>query len=131
MKLELVGMAAVKKALDRHGERLAKAYVTGAKVAAEHIITVSRFSTPVDTGALRASGVWYTRNSGWMTQIIIGHGTKVTGFVDSQGVTKDPRTYAVVRHDPQLYPDGGWFDRAVNMNLMSTIITIQNEMEKV
>ncbi|MFN7318861.1 MAG: hypothetical protein ACK5S6_05065 [bacterium] len=130
MKIELVGANAVLRSLNTHGQKLGRAFKTGAQVAAEHIITVSRASTPVDTGALRASGIWFARNSGWMTQIYIGHGTRVTGFYKN-GELKDPRKYAVTRHDPEEYSDGGWFQRAVDNNELMTIITIQAEMERV
>jgi len=98
MKAQLVGADAMIRALTRHGDKLAKAFEKGITKASKVLFEEAKQETPVDTGALLASGVQYTEGTGWKTVAIVGFGTPVRGFFKN-GRERHPEEYACWQHD--------------------------------
>jgi hypothetical protein len=90
MQFKLEGVNELHKALQQHLEATGRAFNRGITAAGHEIYQVSQGIVPVDTGALKASGVTYTEGTGWQTVCIVGYGTEVTGY------ERVPSQYAII-----------------------------------
>ena len=93
MKYKLDGIAALDKALKKYDRDTGRAYAKGLEGVAREIYKESQFFVPVDTGALRASGGYWTTGNGWASVGIVGYGLEVEGY------ERVPANYAVFQHD--------------------------------
>lgn len=130
VKMKLTGtrelFAALRKTDREYGTKLRKGLVkAGSKLRAD-----LKKATPVDTGALRASTVSYVFGAGWNTQVWVGQGAEVQGFVDEWGREKNPYEYAVYRHEWKIYEYRQWFDKVLAASYGTVIDTITQEMSK-
>ena len=99
MKYKVTGVAALTRALNQYEKRAASGFVKGLKKSAKLVVDTARPLAPIDTGALRASGVWFVHGSGFATVAIAGFGAEVDGFYDDRGREKIPAEYAVYQHE--------------------------------
>lgn len=100
MKIKLEGVKELQQALRRYVKDTGKAFNRGAQLAGHAIMEVSQGVVPVDTGALKASGIVFTEGTGWKTECIIGYGSDVTGF------ERIPAQYAAIVEEgprPRFY----------------------------
>jgi len=93
VRFKLEGIAALDKALRKFDRDLGKKYAEGIGAVARLIWSESQDVTPVDTGALRASGDYWVEGSGWATVGYVGYGGPVEGF------ERVPAVYTTWVHD--------------------------------
>lgn len=128
MKYRVSGVAALTAALKRYEKKAATGFEKGAKKGAKLIVNTARPLAPIDTGALRASGVWFAEGSGFSTVAIAGFGAEVDGFYDDRGREKIPAEYAVYQHeDPWSH---FYLEIAVNQKYDEVSNLIFTAMEK-
>jgi hypothetical protein len=98
MKVKVEGIKELEKALRQYHRDTGKAYAQGLGGVARQILKDALDITPVDTGALRASGDYFVEGSGWNAVAVIGFGFPVSGFY-KDGRERVPAQYAVYQHD--------------------------------
>lgn len=131
MKFRVSGAAALAAALKSYENRSASHFQKGLKQAAKLIVDTARPLAPIDTGALRASGVWFAQGSGFATVAFAGFGAEVDGFYDDRGREKIPSEYAVYQHE-DTFQGGGHFylERAVDEKYYEVSSLIYTAMAK-
>lgn len=119
---------ATKRALNALESHLGRIFADAVMSVGSIILEEGREIAPIDTGALKASGIIYRVGRGWNAETIMGFGTKVKGFVDAKGRIKDPRKYAGYQHDDPY--NRKYLELAVNfyMNAIPTMIAQQMEI---
>lgn len=80
-------------ALRKYHRSSGKFFRQGIREAAMLLRQDSRDAAPVDTGALRASGIWFITGKGWDSVAVVGFGAEVQGYI------RVPSQYAVIQHD--------------------------------
>jgi hypothetical protein len=108
-RLKLTGLKSLEKAMDRTVRDYGKKMETGLREAAKVLIRESSSTVEVDTGALKASGMWFQTGKNWDTVIIVGYGFPTFGFYDEYGREKVPSEYSVYHHESGSF----WFETAV------------------
>lgn len=98
MKAEILGIAELSKALRKYNQDTGKAFAAGLGGAARQVLKDAVDITPVDTGALRASGDYFVQGSGWNAEAIVGFGFPVRGYFKGNR-ERIPAEYAVYQHD--------------------------------
>ena len=98
MKYKIEGIPALEKALKQQNKAYGKAFAATLPTIAREILAEAIPMTPVDTGALRASGDYFVEGSGWNAVAVIGFGFPVSGFF-KDGRERVPAQYAVYQHD--------------------------------
>jgi hypothetical protein len=111
IKAKVEGIKELRAALAKYNKDSAKAYREGLAIVARELLRNAQFNTPVDTGALKASGQWWIMGSGWNSVAVVGFGNPVTGFVKN-GRPRVPADYAVFQHD--LPYERKYLEEAVN-----------------
>lgn len=99
MKMSVTGVAALVRGLRQYEKRAAKAFNKAMKPASKLLVATAKPLAPIDTGALRASGVWWVEGTGFSSVAIVGFGGPVDGFYDDWGREKVPAEYAVYQHE--------------------------------
>ena len=128
MKFKVAGAAALAAALKKYEKRAASGFQRGLKQGAKLLVDTARPLAPIDTGALRASGVWFAQGSGFATVAFAGFGAEVDGFYDDRGREKIPSEYAVYQHE---HPWSHFYlERAVNDKYYEVSSLIYTEMAK-
>jgi hypothetical protein len=128
MRFSVSGVPAFSRALENYQKRSAERFKQGLVKASKALVDAARPLAPIDTGALRASGVWFTQGSGFATQAIVGFGAEVEGFYDDRGREKIPREYAVYQHE---FPWNHFYlERAVDNEFYAISSYIYTEMAK-
>lgn len=105
MKLKLEGIAALSKALSKYDRDTGRAYARGLGGVARAIYVDADSMVPVDTGALRESGDYWTEGNGWKSVGYVGYGFEVQGFA------RIPADYALFQHDEPFLRK--WLEEAV------------------
>jgi hypothetical protein len=90
---KIQGIAALEKALKKYDKDTGRAYAKGLTGVAREIYKESQDFVPVDTGALRASGDYWTAGTGWNAVGYVGYGLDIDGY------ERIPANYAVYQHD--------------------------------
>jgi hypothetical protein len=98
MKIKITGIPAIEKGLHRQNKVYGKAFASILPTIASEILSESIPMTPVDTGALRASGDYFVQGSGWNAVAVVGFGFPVSGFFKGNR-ERVPSDYAVYQHD--------------------------------
>lgn len=98
MKAKVEGIKELEKALRQYHKDTGKAYARGLGGVARQILKDAVDITPVDTGALRASGDYFVEGSGWQATAVVGFGFPVSGFYKDNR-ERVPAEYAVYQHD--------------------------------
>lgn len=98
-KFKLSGIRELEAALRRYDRDAGRAYARGLEGIATKILEDATELAPVDTGALRASGVHWIEGSGWNAVAWVGFGAEVEGYFDKHGRERIPANYAVYQHD--------------------------------
>lgn len=98
MKFKIEGIPALEKGLKQQNKAYGKAFAAALPTIAREILAEAIPMTPVDTGALRASGDYFVEGSGWNAVAVIGFGFPVSGFF-KDGRERVPAEYAVYQHD--------------------------------
>lgn len=129
VKMKLTGTRGLFSALRKTDREYGTKFRKGIVAAGNHLKKEIKKVTPVDTGALRASTVSYVFNTGWSSQVWVGQGIEVSGFVDEWGREKNPFDYAVYRHEGQ-YPVRLWFDDIIHSNFDTLGNIIEEQMRK-
>ena len=128
MKYRVSGASALVAALKSYEKRAASGFQKGLKQGAKLVVDTARPLAPIDTGALRASGVWFAQGSGFATVAFAGFGAEVDGFYDDRGREKIPAEYAVYQHeDPWSH---FFLERAINEKYYEVSSLIYTEMAK-
>ena len=129
MKTKLEGVQDFKKSLDRYNNRTGKAFQKGVRAAARALLDHATPNAPIDTGALRASGGWYSEGSGWNTVALVGFGFEVEGFYDDHGRERIPREYALWQHDDPY--NVRWLENAVDAMVGNVETILADHIERV
>ena len=128
MRFSVSGVPAFVNALNRYERKSGANFKRSLQVVSKLLVATARPNAPIDTGALRASGVWWTEGTGWSSEAIVGFGGPVEGFYDDWGREKVPREYAVYQHDD---PGGHLFlEYAVDDKYWEISHIIQTEVAK-
>jgi len=98
MKIELTCIKELKKALKQEYKNMGDGFARGLGGVARQILNDAVDITPVDTGALRASGDYFVEGSGWNAVAVVGFGFPVTGYYKGSR-ERVPSEYAVYQHD--------------------------------
>lgn len=108
MTVRLEGLEKLQHALEKHVEKLGKAFVSASETVAATFIARNDVFVPKETGALRDSGGFYQEGDGWGTETIVGYGFETSGSFYREGRTtpQEPKTYAVDQEDN--YPVKRW-----------------------
>ena len=128
MRYSVSGAAALAAALKKYEKRAASGFQKGLKKGAKLIVDTARPLAPIDTGALRASGVWFAQGSGFATVAFAGFGAEVDGFYDDRGREKFPSEYAVYQHEDPY--SNFYLERAVDEKYYEISSLIYSEMAK-
>jgi hypothetical protein len=141
MKVKIEGLKELERALDRYVDRLGKAFQQSSADAADTFLHNSDVYVKYETGALRASGVWFQESSGFQTETIIGYGATpefphYRVFPNGRTVLQEPEKYALRQHDdiePALHPgtQWHWMDHGVSMFRPIMVGLIVEEMRRV
>jgi hypothetical protein len=108
-RLKLTGLKSLERAMDRTVRDYGKKMEAGLREAAKVLIREATDTVRIDTGALKASGMWYQVGKDWNTVITVGYGFPTFGFYDEYGREKVPSQYAVYHHEGT----NPWFETAV------------------
>lgn len=98
MKAEILGIAELSKAMKKFNQEAGKAFAAELPGIARMVLKDAVDITPVDTGALRASGDYFVQGSGWNAEAIVGFGFPVRGYFKGNR-ERIPSEYAVYQHD--------------------------------
>jgi hypothetical protein len=98
MKAEILGIKELSKALRQYDKDTGKAFARGLGGVARQVLKEAVDITPVDTGALRASGDYFVQGTGWNAEAVVGFGFPVRGFYKGNR-ERVPAEYAVYQHD--------------------------------
>ena len=100
MKVKIEGIGELKKALNRHVRELGERFKEASADVADTFLRRNDVYVPLETGALRGSGMWYQENSRFETQTIVGYGFQPEGTYFRQGRTtpQEPWKYAFGDH---------------------------------
>lgn len=98
MGVKLEGKDRLFSALDKLYARQGDKFHVAINKAGDHLLSEAQEITPVDTGALQASGISYSEGFSWNTVVIVGFGEPVTGFYKGNR-ERHPEDYAVYQHD--------------------------------
>ena len=108
-RLKLTGLKSLERAMDRTVRDYGKKMEAGLRESAKVLIREATDTVRIDTGALKASGMWYQVGKDWNTVITVGYGFPTFGFYDEYGREKVPSQYAVYHHEGT----NPWFETAV------------------
>lgn len=98
MKYKVEGIAALERELRKYARDQGEAFVRGLGGVARQIHADAVLNAPIDTGALRASGVWFIQGRGMSAVAYVGFGAEVEGYFKN-GRPRIPAEYAVWQHD--------------------------------
>lgn len=127
MRTRLDGVDAFIRGLERHGDRLAKAFEKGITKASKDLFRDAKEETPVDTGALLASGIQFTEGTGWKTVATVGFGMPVRGFFKGTQ-ERHPEEYACWQHDDPY--NRKWLEITVDSSVDKVHETVYQYMAK-
>jgi hypothetical protein len=140
MKVKVEGIKELRKALRKYAEDLGDAFKLGCENVAETFISHTDIIDLVkyDSGALRASAIWFQDKDGFQTETIIGYGAKITQafFRPGRSTPQEPHKYAYYQHDEMpsaLYPGTQWMwmDDGLDMFAPRIVGIIIEEMSRV
>lgn len=97
-KFKLQGIKELEAALRRYDRDAGRAYARGLDGIATEILKDAIELAPIDTGALRASGIHWVEGSGWNAVAWVGFGAPVSGYFKGSR-ERVPAEYAVWQHD--------------------------------
>lgn len=114
MKVRIEGLPQLHKALKAHQKALGNAFEHVCADAADTFLRRNDVFVPVETGALRASGIWVQEGSGFGTVTIIGYGADPEGSFYRQGrdTPQEPHLYAKYQeenHETKRTPFTVWY----------------------
>lgn len=98
MKVEITGIKELRKALKQEYKNMGEGFVRGLGGVARQLLNDAVEITPVDTGALKASGDYFITGVGWNAVAVVGFGFPVKGFFKGSR-ERIPSEYAVYQHD--------------------------------
>ena len=98
MKAEILGIPELGKAFKKYNHEAGRAFASELPTFARMVLKDAVDITPVDTGALRASGDYFVQGSGWNAEAIVGFGFPVRGYFKGNR-ERIPAEYAVYQHD--------------------------------
>jgi hypothetical protein len=102
-RIKIEGIRELKAALNKYRADAGKAFRRGCAEAAQMLLDNTEELVPLDTGALRASGDFFQEEKGWQTVTSVGYGFPVSGYLDANGLEKNPSYYAVDQHETLWY----------------------------
>lgn len=129
MKAKLEGVDDFGKALSQYERRAGSAFRAGIRESARVLLDYATPMAPIDTGALRASGGWYSTGSGWNTVALVGFGFEVEGFYADDGRERIPKNYAIYQHDDPY--NVRWLEDAVDAKYGEISAIVTSHIEKV
>lgn len=96
MKVKVYGIPELYKALKSHQRALGAAFEHVSADVADTFLRRNDVFVPLETGALRASGVWVQEGSGFNTVTFVGYGADPEGSFYRQGrdTPQEPHLYA-------------------------------------
>lgn len=98
MKAELLGIKELEKGFRQYNRDAGREFADQLPMVARMVLKDAVDITPVDTGALRASGDYFVQGSGWNAEAIVGFGFPVRGYFKGSR-ERIPAEYAVYQHD--------------------------------
>ena len=100
MKVKIEGIGKLKKALNQHVRDLGKRFEEVSANVADTFLRRNDVYVPIETGALRGSGMWYQEKDGFQTETIVGYGFEPEWTYYREGRTKpqEPWKYAFGDH---------------------------------
>jgi hypothetical protein len=141
MQVKIEGIKELEKALDRYAKSLGKAFKEASADAADTFLHSTDIYVKYETGALRASGIWFQENDGFQTETIIGYGATpefpfYRVFPSGRTVLQEPEKYAARQHDEiesalEAGTQWKWMDHGVDMFQSIMVGLIIEEMSRV
>lgn len=100
MRVKIEGIDKLKKALDKHVKELGQRFSEVSADVADTFLKRNDVFVPLETGALRGSGMWYQEKAGFQTETIVGYGFEPEWTYYREGRTKpqEPWKYAYGEH---------------------------------
>jgi hypothetical protein len=112
-RFEVQGIKELEKAFRAYQKETGKAYASRLGEVSRQILKDALDITPIDTGALRASGDYFITGRGWDAVAVIGFGFPVSGYFKFNR-ERVPAEYAVYQHDAPY--EVKFLERAVEIN---------------
>jgi hypothetical protein len=141
MKVTVLGLPELEKALGKYAKSLGHAFKQASADAADTFLHSTDVYVKYETGALRASGIWFQENDGFHTETIIGYGATpefphYRVFPSGRTVLQEPEKYAARQHDKiesALEPgtQWKWMDHGVDLFQSIMVGLIVEEMSRV
>jgi hypothetical protein len=141
MKVKVEGIKELDKALGRYVKALGHAFQQASADAADTFLHNTDVYVKYETGALRASGIWFQENDGFRTETIIGYGAQpefahYRVFPSGRTVLQEPEKYAARQHDDiesalEAGTQWKWMDHGVDMFQSIMVGLIVEEMSRV
>ena len=143
MKVKVEGIKELDKALQRYIKDLGHAFKQASADAADTFLHSTDVFVKYETGALRASGIWFQENDGFRTETIIGYGaTPEFPFYRQnpdgsyRNEPQEPEKYAARQHDDikgarTAGTRWKWMEHGVDMFQSIMVGLIVEEMSRV